>query len=79
MRESAEERAEGMIGAAHKSQGWTEQELRERCKGDKLKVRLANHLRAETTMTLKWIAERLSMGTRGYLAHLLYRHTANKM
>ena len=29
--------------------------------------------RAETTMTVGWIAERLAMGTRGYLNHLLYR------
>jgi hypothetical protein len=26
----------------------------------------------ETTVTLKWIAERLRMGTRGHLTHLLY-------
>ena len=30
-------------------------------------------LRAETTMTVGWIAERLAMGTQGYLNHLLYR------
>jgi len=29
--------------------------------------------RAETTMTVGWIAARLGMGTRGYLNHLLYR------
>ena len=29
--------------------------------------------KAETTMTVGWIAERLAMGTRGYLNHLLYR------
>ena len=28
---------------------------------------------AETTMTVGWIAERLAMGTRGYLNHLLDR------
>ena len=38
-----------------------------------MKVALAARLRAETTMTLGWIAERLAMGTRGYLNHLLYR------
>jgi len=31
----------------------------------------AAHLRAETMMTAGWIAERLAMGTRGYLNHLL--------
>ena len=38
-----------------------------------MKVALAARLRAETTMTEGWIAERLTMGTRGYLNHLLYR------
>jgi hypothetical protein len=36
-------------------------------------VALAARLRAETTMTVGWIAERLAMGTRGYLSLLLYR------
>src|SRR6266487_7119464 len=36
------------------------------------KVRLAQRLRVETTATLKWIAERLRIGTRGHLTHLLY-------
>jgi hypothetical protein len=38
-----------------------------------VKLVLAARLRAETTMTVGWIAERLAMGTRGYLNHLLYR------
>jgi hypothetical protein len=29
-------------------------------------------LRRETTVTLAWIAERLQMGTKTHLAHLLY-------
>ena len=37
------------------------------------KVALAARLRAETTMTVGWIAERLGMGTRDHLNHLLYR------
>jgi len=44
-----------------------------RPKGDSVKVALAARLRAETTITVGWIAERLAMGTRGYLNHLLYR------
>jgi hypothetical protein len=36
-------------------------------------VALAARLRAETTLTVSWIAERLGMGARGYLNHLLYR------
>jgi len=36
------------------------------------KVGIAQRLRAETTMTLPWIAQRLKMGTNTYLAHRLY-------
>jgi len=42
-------------------------------KGDSVKVALAARLRAETTMTVGWIAEGLTMGTCGYLNHLVYR------
>jgi len=44
-----------------------------RAKGDAAKVALAVRLRAQTVMTVKWIAERLGMGTSGYVSHLLYR------
>jgi hypothetical protein len=47
--------------------------LKTRPKGDLVKVALAARLRAERTMTVGWIAERLAMSTRGYLNHLLYR------
>ncbi len=36
------------------------------------KVAMASRLRAETAVTVKWIAERLQMGAPGYLNHLLY-------
>jgi hypothetical protein len=72
LQESAEARAEKIIGGELKRKGWTEEDLRERRKGDVFKVRLAQRLRVETTVTLKWIAERLRMGTRGHLTHLLY-------
>jgi hypothetical protein len=52
---------------------WGEAELRRRAKGDVAKVALAVRLRQETVMTLKWIAERLQMGTGGYVNHLLYQ------
>ena len=52
---------------------WQEADLKTQPKGDSVKVALAARLRAETTMTVGWIAERLTMGTRGYLNHLLYR------
>jgi hypothetical protein len=47
--------------------------LEQRRKGDRGKVALAKELRARTTMPLTWIAGRLNMGSRGYLAWLLSR------
>jgi hypothetical protein len=44
-----------------------------RTEGDPVKVALAARGRAETTITVGWIAGRMAMGTSGYLKHLLYR------
>ena len=63
-----EERAEEL-----KLGRWQEADLKTRPKGDSVKVALAARLRAETTMTVGWIADHMAMGTRGYLNHLLYR------
>jgi REP element-mobilizing transposase RayT len=71
--ETAEALAELIIAAELKRGRWQEADLKTRPKGDSVKVALAARLRAETTMTVGWIAERLAMGTRGYLNHLLYR------
>jgi hypothetical protein len=50
---------------------WSEGDLKARRKGEPRKVELAWELRSQTTMPLAWIAERLTMGTRGHLAWLL--------
>jgi REP element-mobilizing transposase RayT len=71
--ETAETLAELIIAEELKRGRWQEADLKTRLKGDSVKVALAARLRAETTMTVGWIAERLAMGTRGYLNHLLYR------
>ncbi len=42
-------------------------------KGHLFKLELASRLRAETTVTLEWIARRLGVGTRGHLAQLLQK------
>ncbi len=65
--------AELIIAEELKRWRWQEADLKTRPKGDSVKVTLAERLRAETTMTVGWIAERLVMGTREYLNHLLYR------
>ena len=67
-----------MVRAEMKRRKWDEKSLGARRKGDKMKVQLAERLRRETTMTLGWIAERLEMGTAGYLAHLLYWRRRNE-
>ena len=72
VQESALVLAERLVKAEFKRLGWTEQTLAERRKGDPAKVALAQRLRRETTMTVGWIAERLQMGTRTHLTHLLY-------
>ncbi len=42
------------------------------------KVTMAVRLRAETAVTVKWIAHRLQMGAPGYVNHLLYRRRKAK-
>ena len=49
----------------------SEGELNKRRKGDAQKVELAWQLRCQTTMTLKWIAQRLKMGTWTYVSNCL--------
>jgi hypothetical protein len=56
--------------------GWSEAELKRRRKGGKNKVALARRLREETTVSLRWIAENLHMGTWTHVSNRLY-HCAN--
>ena len=70
-RESGEAKAIRIIGEELEKMGWTEADLKGRQKGDSGKVRLARKLRSETTMTLKWIAERLCMGKWTHVSNLL--------
>jgi putative transposase len=70
--ESSHAKAERLIKAALQTAGVTEEQLAIWRKGHPLKLELAVRLRAETTVTVEWIAQRLRMGTRGHLAHLLY-------
>ena len=48
-----------------------EHPLRARRKGHRAKVKLARRLRQETAMSLKWIAQRLQMGSWTYASNLL--------
>jgi REP element-mobilizing transposase RayT len=70
-RETTEEKARRLLDEELDKLGWTEADLAGRAKGDAQKVRLAQRLRAETTIPLKWIARALHMGTWTYVANRL--------
>jgi putative transposase len=53
--------------------GWSRRDLEQNPKGDVIKVEIARQLRAQTPMTRRWIAQRLRMGSAGYLSQLLGR------
>jgi REP element-mobilizing transposase RayT len=73
VQEAEEARAERLVGECLRRVRWSEAACRARRKGEPRKVKLAQEIRSRTTMPLAWIAERLSMGSRGYLAWLLQR------
>ena len=75
---SYQELAEGLVRLGSNQLGWSEDDLGTRRKGDRDKFKLAARLRAETTMTVKWIARRLQMGTWTHVNHLLYWHRQQK-
>jgi REP element-mobilizing transposase RayT len=68
---STEQQAQGLIRQELDQLGWDEAELKRQPKGARRKVRIARRLRAETTMTLGWIAERLRMGSASMVTHCL--------
>jgi hypothetical protein len=51
--------------------GWDQEALRQAGKSDERKVRMAARLRKDTTMSLKWIAEHLEMGSWTHVSNLL--------
>ena len=67
-----------MITKALAKAKWEEQGLIQKRKGDPVKLRLAEQLCQETPMTLKWIAERLHMGTWKTLNRRLYEYRKNQ-
>jgi REP element-mobilizing transposase RayT len=70
--ESEVERAERLVKSELQKAGWQEEKLGSTPKGHKLKVRVALRLRAETTVTYGWIADRLKMGSRSNVSNLVY-------
>ena len=74
LRESGEAKAERLIEEVLCSEGVSAHDLVGWRKGHPFKIKLAALLREQTTVTVAWIAERLSMGSRGHLMHLLYQN-----
>ena len=50
---------------------WDKRDMPSRRKGDEGKVAVARRLHRETTVSLKWIAQRLQMGSWFYVSNLL--------
>lgn len=74
--ETEQTKAARIIGEEMKQLGWTKTELRRRKKGDPAKVAVARRIRAETAVSLKWIAENLFMGTWTHVSNRLYHAVA---
>ena len=66
-----EQRAERIVVEALRAAGWSQGRLETEPKGHPIKVELAKRLRRETTMSLRWIAERLCMGRWTNVSNLL--------
>jgi hypothetical protein len=70
-REEQEARARRILREEMGRLGWDKGALGQAGKGDERKVRLAARLRKETTMSLKWIAQHLEMGSWTHVSNLL--------
>ena len=69
--ETDEQKAERLVQQELGHLGWAEADLHSLRKGDQRKVAIARRLRQETTLSLKWIAQRLDMGSWTYVSNLL--------
>ena len=78
LQESDEQKARRLIREMLDKAGWTEEELRQRPKGDGNKAKMAAGLRAETTMTWRWIAAELAMGHWRTAANAVRAATSNR-
>jgi putative transposase len=77
-REEQEAKARRLLREGLGDLGWNEEVLRQTGKGDERKVQLAARLRKETTMSLKWIAEHLAMGSWTHVSNLLVAQRKNE-
>jgi hypothetical protein len=66
-----------VTGRAIHSSSPFQADLSLRRKGDPEKVQMASELRAQSTMTLKWIAQRLKMGAWTHVSNCLVQKRKN--
>lgn len=76
-RECAEAQAETIINSELARRRWTDQNLRNLRKSAPEKMKIAARLRRETVVPMKWIADRLSMGTANSANVRLYEWMQN--
>ena len=77
--ESVEQKALRMIDEELRKLGLSLEELRLRRNGDPVKVGIARSVRRQTTMSLKWVAEQLGMGSWKYLSKILSAESVNNV
>jgi putative transposase len=70
-REAQEAKALRVLREEMSRLGWDQGALRQAGKGDERKVRMAARIRKDTTMSLKWIAQHLAMGSWTHVSNLL--------
>ena len=70
--ESQIDQAEGRVLEELRKRKLQESDLPMLSKGDLRKIEIAQRLRKETMVTIKWIAERLHMGSVAYVNNRLY-------
>jgi REP-associated tyrosine transposase len=70
-RESSEQKAERILAEELSRRGWSPGQVTQLPKADPEKLRIAARLRAESVVTLSWIANHLCMGAPGYLGNCL--------
>jgi len=76
LRQADQAHAQALLEKELKQRDWTQRDLVERRKADPQKLKIAWRLRQETTMTLKWIALNLHIGSWTYLSNCLVQQRA---
>ncbi len=71
--ESEIEKVQRLISEKLSSVGWDRARLRREPKGHPMKIRIAQEIRDQSTMPMKWIAVELSIGSWTYLNKLLHQ------